>query len=101
MTAQNLVFSPIPLDELTAVITQTVRSEMERAAQCFTPPPSTELITRKEAAQILGVSLVTLNDWTKAGTITGYRIGTRIRYKRHELEDAVREIRSLKYKRRV
>jgi len=101
MIHQNLVFSPIPLDELTAVISKTVRDEVERLTQSLTPPPSTEFITRKETAQKIGVSLVTLNEWTKTGIVTGYRIGTRVRYKRHEIENSLREVHSLKYKRRI
>ena len=41
---------------------------MEKHFQNQTPattPPQTELLTRKEAAKLLGVSLTTLNEWKK------------------------------------
>jgi excisionase family DNA binding protein len=54
----------------------------------------TELLTRKEAAKLLGVSLPTLSDWTKTGKIIGYRIASRVRYKRNELENSLSQIKS-------
>lgn len=59
-----------------------------------TPAPQTEFITRKQTAQILRVSLPTVNDWTKTGKIKGYRIGSRIRYKRNEIENSLSQIKT-------
>lgn len=59
-----------------------------------TAAPQTEFITRKQTAQILGVSLPTINEWTKTGKIKGYRIGSRIRYKRNEIENSLSQIKT-------
>lgn len=48
-----------------------------------------KLITRSEAAQMLGVTLPTIYDWTKKGIISAYRIGNRIRYKHSEIMQTV------------
>jgi len=95
---ENLILSQIPIIELQKFISDTIREEMQKIATP-TPPPETEFITRNECAQILGVSLPTLNDWTKQGLIVGYRIGTRVRYKKGEILDAVKQIQTLKYRR--
>ena len=58
------------------------------------PPKETELLTRKEAGKLLGVSLVTIQEWTRTGKITGYRIASRIRYKRAELENSLSQIKT-------
>src|ERR1043166_622439 len=58
-----------------------------------TPKQETEFLSRKQAAQLLGVSLPTILDWTKTGKITGYRIASRVRYKRHELEQSLSQIK--------
>jgi excisionase family DNA binding protein len=55
---------------------------------------TSELLTRKEAADLLGVSLPTLNDWTKNGIVQGYRIASRVRYKKSELESSLKIIRT-------
>jgi hypothetical protein len=56
--------------------------------------------TRKEVARELKISLPTLNDYTKKGIIKGYRIGDRVLYKWSEIEQAVQEIKTIKYGRR-
>ena len=58
-----------------------------------------EFITRKETCQILGVSLPTLNSFTKQGIIIGYRISSRVRYKKSEILEAFTKISTLKYRR--
>ena len=46
-------------------------------------------LTRKETAQLLRVSVVTLNDYCKQGLFPSYRIGRRILFKQNEVEKAV------------
>jgi len=58
--------------------------------------PQNEYITRAEAAKILRISLPTLRSWTLSGRLKSYRVGSRVRYKKTEVESAVREIPSLK-----
>ncbi|MET6998708.1 helix-turn-helix domain-containing protein [Chitinophaga defluvii] len=96
---ENLILSPIPLEQLKAVICDSVRMELSKRLDSINQPNQTELITRKEAAVFLGISLPTLSDFTKTGKIVGYRIGTRVRYKRAELEQALNEIKSIKTRR--
>lgn len=47
---------------------------------------SDEYITRKEAADILHITLPTLNNRTTEGKLKGYRMGRRVLYKRGEIE---------------
>lgn len=54
---------------------------------------NTELLSRKEASKLLGISLPTLSDWTNTGKIIGYRIASRVRYKRFELENSLTQIK--------
>ena len=50
---------------------------------------NTKLLTRVETAQVLQISLPTLHHYTKRGLIKSYRIGTKIRYKFQEIEEAL------------
>ncbi len=54
-----------------------------------------ELLTRKQAAALLKVSLPTLNELTKNGKVPGHRVpGTnRLRYKASEVNNALTEIK--------
>ena len=85
----------LPLDQLRFEISDALKKEIipllslnERREA------NTELLTRKETAKLLGVSLPTIQDWTKTGKITGYRIASRIRYKRSEVENSLSQIKT-------
>jgi excisionase family DNA binding protein len=93
------IFTNIPFEEFKTVLSQAVKTEVEKI-NLFKPEPEPEFITRKEAARILGISLVTLNEWTKQGLTPAYRIGTRVRYKKEELIESLKQVQSVKYKRR-
>ncbi|CAA0159645.1 conserved hypothetical protein [Tenacibaculum maritimum] len=51
------------------------------------------LLTRKQTAEILQISLVTLWNWTKGNTLTAHRIGNQVRYKKSEVLNALQEIK--------
>jgi excisionase family DNA binding protein len=93
---KQLILSPIPLEELKAAITDAVKCELQKLQLHNTDPP-TEYITRKKTAEILGISLPTLNDWSKRGVIPSYRICSRVRYKREEVMNSVNKVQTIKY----
>lgn len=61
------------------------------------------LLTRKEVAAMLRVSLPTLHKWTKNGTINASRIknSSSIRYKYQDVMDVLQNIQHIKYTRLV
>lgn len=65
------------IDNLTNALNSKADTEPKAEAE--------KLLTRKEVADLLGVTLPTLHDWTKKGLLTAYRIGNRIRYKENEI----------------
>jgi excisionase family DNA binding protein len=91
-------------DQLKTVISETVQNEFLRHLQTQSAPaptrePDSDLLTRKEAAKLLSVSLPTLNEWSKTGVINGYRIATRVRYKKSELEKSLLQMQTKKTRR--
>jgi hypothetical protein len=48
--------------------------------------PEDEFITRRDAASILKVSLVTISDWSKKGILNPYQHNTRIRFKKSDIQ---------------
>jgi len=56
-------------------------------------------LNRFEVAEILKISLPTLNNWSKSGIVQSYRIGNRVLYKAEEIDKAIQEVKSIKYKR--
>ena len=49
------------------------------------PIQKPDLIGRKEASKILGISITSLWKYTKSGQLKSYKIGSRILYKRSEI----------------
>ncbi|SEW27094.1 helix-turn-helix domain-containing protein [Chitinophaga arvensicola] len=95
----NVLLTVLPIEQLRTFISEAVGCEFsKRFADVQPENQSPELLTRKEAAKLLSISLPTLLDFTKSGKITGYRLGTRVRYKRSELEQSLTQIQSVKSK---
>lgn len=57
-----------------------------------------ELLTRREVAQLLQVSLPTLHAYTKQGLIKAIRFGRQVRYRKSDIEAAMQEVRSINYR---
>lgn len=58
------------------------------------PQPIDKLITRFEASTLLGVSLVTIHNWSKSGVLTAYRVGNKVRFKENEVLASLQQINS-------
>lgn len=62
-------------------------------------PKKAIYLTRQQAAELLHITLPTLHFYTREGVIQGSRIGTRVLYSEQAIQDAVKSIPVLKYKR--
>lgn len=51
-----------------------------------------QILTRKETAELLSISLPTLHSWTMSGKIKAYGIGGRVYYKLEEVEQSLIQI---------
>lgn len=60
-----------------------------------------QLLSVKETAKILGVTELTVRNYIKRGLIKARRIDNRIFISRKRLEESLKEVKSLKYKRDV
>ena len=72
----------IPLEEIIIRI--------ENLKKEFQPKTPTEYLTRQDVSELLKINLSTVHNWTKSGTLISYGIGgSRIYYKRSEVEEAI------------
>jgi len=97
----EIILSGISFEQLQDSLRTIVQSEVQKIVSGLsTPPePGPKLITRKETAYILGISLPTLNEWTKNGTLPAQRIGTRVRYQRAIVYASLKDVEIIKYRR--
>ncbi|MFJ1474636.1 helix-turn-helix domain-containing protein [Capnocytophaga cynodegmi] len=91
-------FTLIPREEIKNIVLEVLQENRGEGIQQSQETFSDEYLTRKQVAEKLKISLPTLNKYTKAGILKGYRIGGRVLYKRSEVEQSLREISSNKYK---
>jgi excisionase family DNA binding protein len=96
---ENIILHSTPISDFKLIIGEIIREQLQN----FKPEPPTEkptgLLTRREVAQKLRITLVTLDKYTKAGTLQSYKIGGQIRYKAAEIEKAFEQVKNAKYRR--
>ena len=96
----SIILHSTSLKDFRDIIGNVVEEKLKLFKQ---EPPRTETIeylTRREVCDLLKISLATLHYYTKDGILKGYRIGGKILYRTVEVQNAVQEIQSLKYKHR-
>ena len=81
------VFTNLNQQELTDIIRHSVRLELDNLNLGLSGGPN--LMKIKEAKEYLQVSEATLFRWMKTGKIAGYHLGSRLFFKREELENAL------------
>ncbi|WP_431212290.1 helix-turn-helix domain-containing protein [Puia sp. P3] len=90
---QELILSSIPLSSLQAAIKDAIRAELGNETKASVPQHKEGYLTRKAAAGILNISLPTLHEWTLSGKLPAYRIGSRVLYKKDEIDNALKRMR--------
>jgi excisionase family DNA binding protein len=73
---------------------ENLNNRLDQLQNTVKPQPKTILLTRKEVAKLLDISLPTLWAWTNKNILISYRIGNKIRYKENEVLEALQCINS-------
>ncbi len=94
---ENLILQQISVSDFKEIISDTLREEIRNTIS--TQPSQEQYLTRKETAKLLQISLVTLWSWSKDGIIQSYTIGSRVRYKKSDIDNALKAKKNLKYRR--
>jgi len=92
------MLSTLELSDIKKVVEEVIENKLKN----LNPQPEKEglkLLSRKDTAKLLCISLPTLHDWTKSGTVKAHRIGNRILYKLEEVNDALNMIQTSKKER--
>jgi|TARA_B100001964_G_C14181292_1_gene576387 excisionase family DNA binding protein len=84
-------------EDLTSTISSLIKEEL-KDLNPVKQKEEKEYITRKEVAKLLGISLPTLNDWSKKGVIPSYRIQSRVRYIKAEVLECLKKVNTIKYR---
>jgi len=88
---EQIVLTSLQISDIEQLIARVIRRELEHI-QLDLQPDREELLGRREAAAMLGITLPTLRLYTKRGLIPAYRMGARVRYKRGEVIASLKKV---------
>ncbi len=89
MARTTVHIEDITIDELVSIIE---RKFDEYLSNNNDEGVKNEYLTRQETAEILKISLPTLHSYVKEGIVSAYRIGGRVRFKKSDIDEALKKI---------
>ena len=85
MVTKTIQITEVTIDELADKISAILLLKIENYIKELTKPKNNKLLTRKEVAVMLRVSLVTIGVWSKVGILNPIRMGNRIFFKEQDI----------------
>lgn len=76
----------LSLADLREFVTELVENGTATAPNPVEVERSRELMTRDEVCEYLGVTKPTLHRWNKQGYLTCIKVGSKVRYRREDIE---------------
>lgn len=90
---EKLRFEDLPMAMETVLNKLTlVEEELENIKKNFQPKEPVELMTRQEVANYFKIDISTVYNWTNKGKLIPYGIGSRVYYKRSDIESSLTRI---------
>ena len=80
-------------NEIVTDVVTVMRKEFQFLTDNFKLQPPPEFIDSKEVCKILNITLPTLFDWRKRKIVPFYQIANKIRFKRSEIENSLKQIK--------
>ncbi|WP_159948668.1 helix-turn-helix domain-containing protein [Polaribacter septentrionalilitoris] len=74
-------------EELTTLVNDIFDSKFEILLNHLQPTTKTEYLSKKETSKLLGVSIGTLDNWSKNGILEPLYIGNRVLYTRQAIDN--------------
>lgn len=94
---KSVILMPVSISDFLQAIKEQTEGYIDEAILKFknqnelTSPAHSAILSRKEAAKRLGVSLVTLHNWVKTGKVKSHKIGGSVRFKEEDVMAALQE----------
>ena len=85
----SILLQNISREDLTQLIKEILRSQLEDFKETFNTHNPDELLTREETCKYFQIDSSTLWHWTNKGKVTAYGIGNRRYYKKTELLESL------------
>lgn len=96
MEKQILHIENINASDFKKEILSDFNGALQTFANSLQNPDKDILLTRQQTADLLGVSLVSLWDWTRKDIIPAFRIGNKVRYKKTDVLESLQQMNQFK-----
>ena len=93
---KTILLYNITPEELKDMIVKDLKIELKSTLSKVNEP---EFYTVKEASNLLNVSKLTIYNYIKKGTLKAFKIGRKYQIKKSDLNETLKEVKSLRYKR--
>lgn len=90
--ADSILLQNLNIADLTQIIKDGVKSQLEDFKETFNTHNPDELLTRAETCKLLQIDSSTLWHWTNKGKVLAYGIGNRRYYKKAELLESLQPL---------
>lgn len=87
MITKTIQITEVSIDELADKVADKLLLKIEDYLKKIAKTKNEELLTRREVATYLRISLVTVSSWSKYGIINPIRMGNRILFKKQDILD--------------
>ena len=94
MNTQTLQMINISISDLTELISNCIKAEFQNSVNLATQPqkPESEILTREQTKNLLGISFVTLWKHSRDGILTAKKIGSKVFYMRSDIDALLNQV---------
>lgn len=90
----SILLEKLTKEELEQSIRAIIREELEEFKETLPELINEDdLLTRKEVADLLQIDLSTIHNWTRKGRLKSYGIGSRVYFRRKDIDEALIPLR--------
>lgn len=91
MKTRTIEIQDITVDELAEKVADKLLVKIETYLNQLSKTKNDELLTRKEVAEYLRISVVTIHSWSKYGILNPIRMGNRMFFKKQDILDVLEQ----------
>jgi hypothetical protein len=94
MTEKSVQLIQMNISELTEIITSCLAKQLEKIGNLNTQPKKTEseILSREQTKNLLGISYVTLWKHSRNGILTAKKIGSKVFYMRSDIDNLLNQV---------
>lgn len=82
-------------NEFKKEIANEVKTHLDEFLKHFTPQPPKEYLSRRDVADMFGVDISSVHNWTKSGKLRALGISGRVYYLRSEVENSLKPLKTV------